>query len=142
MGHTPDRKAGDNSDTNVATAIKERPGRVEVDSRGRNVWRWNSNGENESTSVLLKRLDNEELALEPTQKVPLMKKPVAGTAAAVKQAAGGARTAPSAANPRAKSSAPGDDAKAAKAAKRNRPAFAVERSDPKKRGGFDPYNSR
>ncbi len=139
MGHPPDRKAVDNSDTTVATAVKERPGRVEVDSRGRNVWRWNSNGENESTSVLLKRLDNEELALEPTQKVPLMKKPVAGTAAAVKQAAGGVRTAPSAAKPGAKLPASRVDAKAAKP---KRPAFAVERSDPKKGGGFDPYNSR
>jgi hypothetical protein len=139
MGHTPDRKPGDNSDTNAATAVKERPGRVEVDSRGRNVWRWNSNGENESTSVLLKRLDNEELALEPTQKVPLMKKPVAGTAAAVKQAAAGGRAAPSAPQPAAKSPASRADAKAAKP---KRPALAVERSDPKKGGGFDPYNSR
>jgi hypothetical protein len=30
----------------------------------------------------------------------------------------------------------------AKAAKPTRPAFAVERNDPKKGGGFDPYNSR
>ncbi len=139
MGHTPDKKAGDSAETTAATAVKERPGRVEVDARGRNVWRWNSNGENESTSVLLKRLDNEALALEPTQKVPLMKKPPAGTAAAVKQASGGAAAAPSSAKPAVK--LPTSRAHA-KGAKPKRPAFAVERNDPKKGGGFDPYNSR
>ncbi len=139
MGHTPDKKGSDNSATTTATAVKERPGRVEVDARGRNVWRWNSNGENESTSVLLKRLDNEALALEPTQKVPLMKKPAAGTAAAVKQASAGATAAPSSANPAAKLPA---SRPAAKGARPSRTAFAVERNDRKKGGGFDPYNSR
>jgi hypothetical protein len=138
MGQTPDKKVSDNGETTAATAVKERPGRVEVDARGRNVWRWNSNGESESTSVLLKRLDNEALALEPTQKVPLMKKPPAGTAAAVKLASGAA-TAPSAVKPGAKLPASRTDAKPAKP---RHPALATERSDPKKGGGFDPYNSR
>jgi hypothetical protein len=43
-----------------------RPGRIEVDSRGRNVWRW-ARDVLDSTSILLKRLENKDLALEPTQ---------------------------------------------------------------------------
>jgi hypothetical protein len=44
-------------------------GHVEFDSRGNSVWRWKSDG-NESTSILLKRLENDSLQLEPTQTVP------------------------------------------------------------------------
>ena len=51
---------------------REPAGRVEVDSRGHNVWRW-ARDVLESTSVLLKRLENKDLALEPTQKVPIMR---------------------------------------------------------------------
>ena len=138
MGQTPDKKPGDNSESTAATTVKERPGRVEVDARGRNVWRWNTNGENDSTSMLLKRLDNEALALEPTQKVPLMKKPPAGTSAAVKQAAGGSPDAPAATKFASKVPA----AQADKAPRPKRVAFAIEQNDPKKGGGFDPYNSR
>ena len=44
---------------------------LEIDSHGNRVWRW-AKEVLESTSVLLKRLDNKDLELEPTQKVPVM----------------------------------------------------------------------
>ncbi|HVS22745.1 MAG TPA: hypothetical protein VMU03_03385 [Gammaproteobacteria bacterium] len=47
-------------------------GRVEFDNRGRNVWRW-AREALDSTSILLKRLENKDLALEPTRKVPIMR---------------------------------------------------------------------
>jgi hypothetical protein len=50
----------------------EPAGKVEFDSRGNGVWRW-ARDVLESTSVLLKRLDNKDLALEPTQKVPVVR---------------------------------------------------------------------
>src|SRR5215468_3921269 len=52
-------------------AGQEPAGRVEFDSRGNSVWRW-AKDVIDSTSILLKRLDNKDLALEPTQKVPVM----------------------------------------------------------------------
>jgi len=48
--------------------VKSPAGRVEIDSRGNSVWRW-ARDVLDSTSVLLKRLENRDLALEPTQKV-------------------------------------------------------------------------
>lgn len=59
-------------------------GHVEVDSRGRNVWQWNdARIDIDSTTILLKRLDNDALALEPTQSVPIPKQ----SGAAAKRAA-------------------------------------------------------
>jgi len=53
-------------------ATGEQPaGRVEFDSRGNSVWRW-AKDVIDSTSILLKRLDNKDLAIEPTQKVPVL----------------------------------------------------------------------
>jgi len=87
----------------------------------------------ESTSVLLKRLENKDLALEPTQKVPIMR---------------GAE-APKGAHPAAKSGAskPGTAADpdaskpaASKTAARH-PALQPSRGN-NRSGGFDPYNSR
>src|SRR6187549_4012135 len=49
----------------------ESPGKVVVDARGRNVWQW-AKDVLDSTSVLLKRLENKDLALEPTRKVPIL----------------------------------------------------------------------
>lgn len=104
-----------------------RPGHVEVDSRGRNVWRWNGDS-NESTSVVLERLDNKDLALEPTQKVPIAR----GGAAQPKPKA---TPEPAAANVK-----PSKAEAAAKAKPRGfgRPDKVVR----DKGGGFDPYNSR
>ena len=45
-------------------------GRVAADSRGHNVWQWDDR-QFDSTTVLVQRLDNSALALEPTQRVPL-----------------------------------------------------------------------
>jgi hypothetical protein len=53
-------------------------GRVEFDSRGNSVWRW-AKDVIDSTSILLKRLENKDLAIEPTQKVPV----IAATASTV-----------------------------------------------------------
>jgi hypothetical protein len=42
------------------------PGRIAVDDRGRNVWQWK--GDLDSTTSLLRQLDNDALALEQTNK--------------------------------------------------------------------------
>jgi hypothetical protein len=43
-------------------------GRVVIDNRGRNVWQWNDS-QLDSTTIMLKRLENDELALEPTRRL-------------------------------------------------------------------------
>jgi len=98
---------------NTAPA-SEPAGKVEFDSRGNSVWRW-ARDVLESTSVLLKRLDNKDLALEPTQKVPI-----------VRGAPGG------------KPSATAKQAEPKVAARH--PAKRPEPRD--SGGGFDPYNTR
>jgi hypothetical protein len=45
-------------------------GKVQVDERGRNVWQW-EDSQLDSTSILLRRLDNAILELEPTRSVPI-----------------------------------------------------------------------
>jgi hypothetical protein len=95
----------------------EPAGKVEFDSRGNSVWRW-ARDVLESTSVLLKRLDNKDLALEPTQKVPVVR----GADAAAKGAKARSKTADADPAPR-------------------HPALQRERRD-RSGGGFDPYNSR
>lgn len=56
-------------------------GHVEIDSRGRNVWQWNdARIDIDSTTILLKRLENDALALEPTQSVPIPNPPRSTTA--------------------------------------------------------------
>jgi hypothetical protein len=102
---------------NTAPPASEPAGKVEFDSRGNSVWRW-ARDVLESTSVLLKRLENKDLALEPTQKVPIMR---------------GAGRAPG-----AKPSAAAKQAESKLAARH--PAKKPEPRD--NAGGFDPYNSR
>ena len=61
-------------DSETATpkpASEEPAGRVEFDSRGNSVWRW-ARDVLDSTSILLKQLENKDLALEPTQTVPVV----------------------------------------------------------------------
>ncbi len=53
-------------------AQREPAGKVEFDSRGKAIWRW-ARDVLDSTSILLKRLENKDLALEPTRKVPVMR---------------------------------------------------------------------
>jgi hypothetical protein len=140
MGRTPDQ---DSSKAHDAPA-DSRPGRVEVDARGRNVWRWNKQ-EGDSTSVLLQRLDNKDLALEPTQKVPVMKK-AASAGAALPAAASPTRAsakAPAVASRAApKTVASRNKAGVAKTAQKPSNPFGRERDKGDKGGGFDPYNSR
>lgn len=106
-------------DTAVADAQTPEPaGRVEFDSRGNSVWRW-ARDVIESTSVLLKKLENKDLALEPTQRLPVM---------------GGADPARKSAKPAAKRMEWEPDPRP------RHPALQRERRD--RGGGFDPYNSR
>jgi hypothetical protein len=93
-------------------------GRIEVDRQGNRVWRW-ARDVLDSTSILLKRLENQDLALEPTQKVPVVP--------ATKPAA-----------PRA----PKAEAKPAKRKERIELSVAAEPGSRDGVGGFDPYNSR
>ena len=117
MSRVPDKDVED-----AAPPPTEPAGKVEVDSRGNNVWRWARNVL-ESTSVLLKRLENKDLALEPTQKVPVMR----GPAPTSKKEKPGAR-------PTGRASP--DDKPA------RHPALQREREPRDSGGGFDPYNSR
>jgi hypothetical protein len=107
----------------VAEPASQPPGKVVIDGRGHNVWQW-AKDVIESTSVLLKRLENKDLALEPTRKVPILSEKGAGSSA-----------------PK-----PGDSK--TKAAKQTdsksvgrHPALQRERARDGG-GGFDPYNSR
>jgi hypothetical protein len=108
-------------------AAPEPAGRVEVDSRGRNVWRW-ARDVIESTSVLLKRLENNDLALEPTQKVPIVRGPDPVPKGS-KQVAKPAASKPGAPKPASSKTAP------------RHPALQPGSSGSND-GGFDPYNSR
>ena len=96
-------------------ASQEPAGRVEFDSRGNSVWRW-ARDVLDSTSILLKRLDNKDLALEPTRKVPVLgsKKPSGAASAPTKPA-----------RPR-----------------RNPLRIADDEGGRDQGGGFNPYNSR
>jgi hypothetical protein len=90
-----------------------RPGRVEFDSRGNSVWRW-ARDVLESTSIMLKRLENKDLALEPTQKLRVAGKPSKADAGL--------------------GSAPQKGGRARE--------LDIEDAPKAKGGGFDPYNSR
>ena len=106
----------------------ESPGKVVVDSRGHSVWQW-AKDVLENTSVLLKRLENKDLALEPTQKVPILP---------------GRQPAEKGASPRA-AKRPDSNAKAAKETASKsadwHPALRPDQGGDRG-GGFDPYNSR
>ncbi len=116
MGQPADKDVEDAQET-----PQQPVGKVEHDARGKAVWRW-ATDVLESTSVLLKRLENRALALEPTQKVPVLR----GADGAGKQPGGGG----------AKDD--GDEDLSLK-----HPAAARSRGKgPDSGGGFDPYNSR
>ncbi len=118
MSRAPDK---DVNDTQAAPA-SEPAGKVEFDSRGNSVWRW-ARDVLESTSVLLKRLDNKDLALEPTQKVPV----VSGAEQRAQKGGG---------KPHVTAEKQRPNTKAA------HPAMQRERRREGGGGGFDPYNSR
>ena len=62
---------GKDVDQADATGVQHAAGSVEIDSRGNSVWKW-AKDVIDNTSILLKRLENKDLALEPTQKVPVI----------------------------------------------------------------------
>ena len=107
-----------------ATEPANAPGKVVIDSRGHNVWQW-AKDVLENTSVLLKRLENKNLALEPTRKVPILP---------------GGPTAEKGSNPKAAKAAD-SKTKASKAAARD-PAPPPDGDARDSGGGFDPYNRR
>ena len=113
-------RATDNDSNDEAPTVREPAGKVEIDSHGNRVWRW-AKEVLESTSVLLKRLDNKDLELEPTQKVPVM---------------GGADRTRQKQPPSSRSAAP----RSGESDKSRHPAARPERRGDD--GGFDPYNSR
>jgi hypothetical protein len=99
-------------------ASQEPAGRVEFDSRGNSVWRW-ARDVLDSTSILLKRLENADLALEPTQTVP-----VVGSKKIAK---------------------PGNTSDPTRSAKPRRSqslSLEAEEGGRDKGGGFNPYNKR
>ena len=123
MSRAHDKDVDQNAPQAAEPPANEPVGRVEVDARGRNVWRW-ARDVLDSTSVLLKRLDNKDLALEPTQKVPVVRN--ADAAPKGKAAKGGKM-------------AEEPDASSTKSPQH--PALQRERRRASG-GGFDPYNSR
>jgi hypothetical protein len=132
MSRVPDKDLEHAAPAQPEPGPTEPAGRVEVDSRGRNVWRW-ARDVIESTSVLLKRLENKDLALEPTQKVPIMR----GAEAAPKGSKQGAK--PVASNPGV--AKPGTSEPAASKSAARHPALQRGRGNDGG-GGFDPYNTR
>jgi len=99
----------------IATGAKA-GGEVDRDSRGHNVWRWKQ-GSADSTSIVLKRLENDALRLEPTQSVPIPKR----TNADRRRLGHGAG---------AQSGDPSADTN----------EWSIEQTRSVKRGGFNPYD--
>ena len=127
MSRVPDKKV-ERGEPSAAEPGSDTPGKVVVDSRGHSVWQW-AKDVIENTSVLLKRLENKDLALESTHKVPILPDAQPGEKAAGTKAAKPADS----------------NAKAAKeaAAKSSSWHPAMKPDQSKDRGGgFDPYNSR
>jgi hypothetical protein len=108
----------DDTRTSAVTTDHGAAGRIEVDRQGNRVWRW-ARDMIDSTSILLKRLENQDLALEPTRKVPVVP---------------GAKSAASRAAHR--------DSKTSKRKERVELSMAPEAGRRDRVGGFDPYNSR
>jgi hypothetical protein len=104
MGQPADKDVDDGQ------SPQEPAGKVEHDARGKAVWKWAADVL-ENTSVLLKRLENRALALEPTARVPIL---------------GGAKEGKAPGRRDAKHKGAGD---------------LVLEQPPKTGGGFDPYNS-
>ena len=112
-------------------ALSNNAGGVVVDDRGRNVWRWKDGSENDSTSIVRKRLEV-DLELEPTRTAkklgPVPERRPAGDARVVDKSASrvadkmkAAAKPRHAAQPAAQPAAPADGGRV-------------------KSGGFDPYN--
>lgn len=147
MGRKQDKDVEHAGPPEAPPSAPEPPGRVEVDSRGHNVWRWTREA-NDSTSVVLKRLDNKELALEPTQKVPVMRGADAASKGASSKGAAPKGAAPNEASlkgtPKKGAPAKGKRSKADADTSKNTGFHPALQPDQERDGGggFDPYNSR
>jgi len=140
------RKAADTPKAAQPTA----PGTVTVDQRGRNVWQFHGEAI-DSTSMMLQRLDNPSLALEPTRKTKRLDSttPVPpGKSPAGKPPA--AKLPPGRAQPGASRGEAGSTARGAAGAPRRQQDdethLSFEQSFSVKPGkgtggGFDPYNN-
>jgi hypothetical protein len=139
MAQNADKKGASPKESPQPRGDGARAGHVEVDTRGRNVWRWAREGI-DSTSVLLKGLENKDLALEPTQKVP-----VVPNADRAPPRGGRPPTDAGASTPGAKAASGAKAAAGAKQPSRNdraRPNPGRNDGGRDRGGGFDPYNSR
>ena len=126
MSRVHDKKV-ERAEPSAAEPGSETPGKVVVDSRGHSVWQW-AKDVIENTSVLLKRLENKDLALESTHKVPVLpgqEPDEKGASPKAKRADSNAKSAKEAAS------------KSAHFHPATRPDQSRDRG-----GGFDPYNSR
>jgi hypothetical protein len=133
MAKASDKKGASTQEPPAGPGDEARPGRVEVDGRGRNVWRWAREGI-DSTSVLLKGLENDDLALEPTRKVPVVPTTEPASPRGRRPSGdGGAKAAGGKPPPAAKAPA-----------RKDKPRAKPERNETHRDrgGGFDPYNSR
>ena len=118
-------------------------GRITVDGRGRNIWKWEN--EHDSTSILLKQLENDALALEPTRN---LRRPDVGAEAGQtpERPTGAAGKEPGPRDSTGRDARgriqqypdrSGTRARDGKGPKRS----AGKPSGPRRSGGFDPYNN-
>jgi hypothetical protein len=122
-----------NDTQKILIPVTQNPaGGVVIDSRGRNVWQWKDE-QLDSTSIVLKRLENDALQLEPTRRVKKLAEQEAQRSGD-RERKGDPRK-PGDAN------RPGDArAKGAKS-ERNGPGLNLSTDiDYNAGGGFDPYN--
>lgn len=111
----------------LTVGTEYRAGCVRVDSRGRNVWQWHdARIDIDSTTILLKRLDNDALELEPTRSVPIPAPAGLG---------GGARARPRGARRQAAPKTAHDSSRTATGEWALSESMQIDVS-----GGFDPYN--
>jgi hypothetical protein len=140
MGRGQDKPPKGPRDSRDQAAHK--PGDIAVDSRGRNVWHFH--GESiDSTSMMLQKLENPALALEPTRKTRQLDpakdaaggKPPAGKAAGARpgQPAAGKSSGDGQAEPVRKKEFGGTTQSFEQ-------RYEVKPGGKNRGGGFDPYN--
>jgi type II secretory pathway component PulC len=121
-----------NDTQKILIPVTQNPdGGVVVDNRGRNVWQWKDE-QLDSTSIVLKRLENDALQLEPTRRVKKLAEKEAQRSGAERKG-----------DPRRAGDAmrPGDARVKGAKAERNEPGLNLStKIDYKAGGGFDPYN--
>ena len=122
-----------NDTQKILIPVTQNPdGGVVVDNRGRNVWQWKDE-QLDSTSIVLKRLENDALQLEPTRRVKKLAEKDAQRSADPERKAG----------PRKPGDAqrPRETRAQAANADRGEPGLNLSTDvDYDAGGGFDPYN--